>query len=283
MTPQPCPLGGNWLHVNANCDKTSSSTGSGGNSGNGGGWSHIPNFYMIYPVSDDISLGLSFSATSGTATHWNSHWIGRCESIDTEISVVEATPSISWKLRDDLSIGAGIIMQYAQCEMTRAIPLSFSAGGSSFSFPDGKLKLEGNSFAMGAILGISYRPWEHTRLGLSFRTGLSLGLELEGRLRTSGEFSSATGRPSSYKGDADSDLKLPSVTTFGIVQDLTDRLTVMADVSWTRASAFEELTVKFDKDSSLGQFLQNATGSTSSANVMKWGTHGAYAQGANTD
>lgn len=263
-------LGGNWLHVNANCEKNSTSTGRGRDSGDGGGWCHVPNFDLVYPISNDISLGLAFSATSGTATKWNPRWIGRYESIDTEIAVVEATPSIAWKLRDNLSIGAGVVLQYAQCEMSRAIPLSFSAGGSRFSFPDGKLKLKGDSFALGAILGVSYRPWEHTRLGLSYRTALTQKLALDGDFRASKEFSATTGYPRSYKGDADCDLKLPSVITFSVAQDVSDRLTFMADVSWTRASVFKELAVKFDRKSSLGQFIQNATGSTSSTNVMKW-------------
>lgn len=243
-------LGGNWLHVSATAHKNSKNTAAGDCGNDGGGWSHVPNFDLVYPVTDKIALGLAFSATSGTATKWNPKWVGRFQSIDTELSVVEATPSISYKILDNLSIGAGLIVQYADIEMTR------------YNYPIGHLKLKGDSYALGYIAGLTYQPFEKTQVGLSYRSRMTQELELEGRL-TETPFGT-------LRGDADADLDLPAVANFGITQGITDKWEVMMDLSWTKASVFDELSITFDKKSKLGQMAYQTTGSYKQTEVMKW-------------
>ena len=243
-------LGGNWLHVSATAHKNSKNTAAGDCGNDGGGWSHVPNFDLVYPVTDKIALGFAFSATSGTATKWNPKWVGRYQSIDTELAVVEATPSISYKILDNLSIGAGLIVQYATIEMTRD------------NYPIGRLKLKGDSAALGYIAGVTYQPLEKTQLGLSYRSRMTQELELDGRL---------TRTPyGSFKGEADADFDLPAVANFGITQAITDKWEVMMDISWTKASVFDELSVTFDKNSKLGQMAYQTTGSYTQKQEMKW-------------
>lgn len=221
--------------------------------GNGGGWASVPNFYMVHPITEDIALGLDFSATSGTATRWSKHSVVRYESVDCEISVVEFAPSISWKLLDNLSIGASLIVQYADVEMTRAVPTIPGV------FQDGWLKLKGDSWALGYQLGVTYQPFEKTRLGLSYRSRMTQELEQDGRM---------TKMPSmigNRRGDADADLDLPAVVNFGIWQDLNERWAVMADVSWTKASQFDALVLEVDPDSSLAELTGDRT-----VMEMKW-------------
>ena len=243
-------LGGNWLHVSAKAHRNSKNTADGDCGNDGGGWSHVPNLDIVYPVTETISLGFAFSATSGTATKWNPKWVGRYQSIDTELAVVEATPSISWQVLDNLSIGAGLIIQYATIEMTRD------------NYPVGRLKLKGDSAALGYIAGLTYKPLENTRLGLSYRSRMTQELELDGRL---------TGTPyGTLRGSADADFDLPAVASFGICQTITDKWDIMMDISWTKASVFDELSVTFDKNSKLGKIAYATTGSYTQTQTMKW-------------
>ena len=247
-------LGGNWLHVSATAHKNSKNTADGECGNDGGGWSHVPNLDIVYPVTDTIALGFAFSATSGTATKWNPRWVGRYQSIDTELAVVEATPSISWKPFDNFSIGAGMILQYATITMTRDNhPL---LGG-------GRMKLKGDSMTLGYIAGMTYKPLENTRFGLSYRSRMTQELDLDARL-------SGT-QAGSFKGDAEADFDLPAVANFGVCQSITDKWDIMMDISWTKASVFDELSVTFDRDSSLGRAISNTPGtSLTQKQEMKW-------------
>ncbi|MBR5840407.1 MAG: outer membrane protein transport protein, partial [Victivallales bacterium] len=170
--------------------------------------------------------------------------------MDTELAVVEATPSISWKVLDNLSIGAGLMIQYATIEMTRD------------NYPVGHLKLKGDSVALGYIAGLTYQPFEKTHVGLSYRSRMTQELDLDGRL---------TGTPyGTLRGSADADFDLPAVANFGISQALNDKWEVMMDISWTKAYVFDELSVTFDKNSKLGQAVYASTGSFTQKQEMKW-------------
>jgi len=110
---------------------------------------------------------------------------------------------------------------------------------------DGQMKMEGDSLAYGFTLGVLYEPVSGTRLGLGYRSRMTHDLDLNARVR--GVPAILTGMGLKSASSAEAELKLPSMINFGIQQDLGEKWTVMADVSWTEWSVMDELTVKFDR------------------------------------
>lgn len=212
------------------------STAPGEDNGSFGGWSVIPNVYWVQPVSSTVSVGLGMSATSGTSTGYNTHWRGKYIALDTEIAVVSINPTISWKALDTLSIGAGPIIEYADVCLSQSLPYGPMTGGM---FPDGQLKLKGDSVALGFAVGALYIPVDSTRIGIGYRSRISHDLDLEARARQ------VPGK-GVVKDDAQADLNLPAMINLGVQQDLTERWTVMADACWSEWSVMEELKVNFD-------------------------------------
>ncbi|MDX9982213.1 MAG: outer membrane protein transport protein, partial [Lentisphaeria bacterium] len=88
----------------------------GDNGGNAGGYSLIPNFYLIQPLGERWAFGLGITATSGTETEWGANWVGRYQAIKTAASTIDISPSLSWMATDNLSIGAALNIQYMQFE-----------------------------------------------------------------------------------------------------------------------------------------------------------------------
>ncbi|MDP3440748.1 MAG: outer membrane protein transport protein, partial [Azonexus sp.] len=85
--------------------KNSSSSGDplagGGNGGDAGSWAVVPNLYASWQLSPKLFLGLGISAPFGLATEYeNSNWIGRVQSIKSEIKTVNYNPSIAYRLND---------------------------------------------------------------------------------------------------------------------------------------------------------------------------------------
>ncbi|MBR4124769.1 MAG: outer membrane protein transport protein, partial [Victivallales bacterium] len=97
------------------------STLEGKKSGDIIGTCFIPNLDVVLPVGDGLTLNLAMTATSGTATNYNSYWLGRYFSTETSISVLEIAPSVSYQITDEWAIGIGFLAQYCDVLMKQKI------------------------------------------------------------------------------------------------------------------------------------------------------------------
>lgn len=256
-------IGNHIMHVNATYTEKESGLKLGHDEGgDAGGWVFIPNMYYVQPISSTVSFGIGVSATSGTRTAYNPHWLGRYTATETEISVMDINPVLSWKVTDNLSIGIGLAIEYADATMAQQVDLSGVGLG------DGQMKMTGDSYAFGFTAGILYEPIEGTKLGLGYRSRMTHDLDLKARVRGADPLK-AFGM--NTRSDADAELNLPSIINFGIEQKINDKLDVMMDVSWSEWSVMEELTVDFDKP-----ILNNNGDSVE----MKWRDNWRFALGA---
>lgn len=199
----------------------------------------VPNVYYIHPVADGITLNLGISATSGTATDYDSNWKGRYFATETNVAVIELSPSISWKINPQLSIGASFNAQF--CNAILARHLDFSAAGAN----DGKVKLEGDSWAFGFSAGIMYQPFDSTRVGLGYRSRMTHDVSMKATIHGNSAVMEAAGLLP--HDTAICTINLPSTINFGVQQDITDNLTIMADIAWSQWSILEDLDAKFQK------------------------------------
>jgi long-chain fatty acid transport protein len=241
------------------------STLTGKKSGDIIGTSFIPNLDFVIPVGDGLTLNMAMTATSGTATHYNSYWLGRYFSTETSISVLELAPSVSYAITDEWAIGVGFLAQYCDVLMkqkintTDALPPGYGR--------DTRLKMEGDGWAFGFTVGIMYKPTEKTTLGLGYRSAMKHTVKANARFRNIPDaivaldpLISATG----YNDHARISMDQPQSITFGIQQKITDKLTLMADIAWTDWSTLKDMPVKFDKATTV------TGGTRHNPNHMKW-------------
>lgn len=257
-------IGTSNMHVNAKQKLQHDNTADGNHGGNAGGWERIPHLYYIHPYSDTIALGIGLSGTSGTATTWNKYWAGRYSALQTELAIVDFTPSLAFKVTDQLSLGLGLCVEYARITMSRAVANPY--GGK-----DGQIKFKGTATTLGFTAGALYRPFKDTRIGLGYRSRMTHELELDARIRGIGDHK--------ITGDADCDLKLPGILSVGIQQDLNDDWTIMADIAWTHGKVMDDMTVEFHHDA-LGETVHTMTGAYSDSQDMSWEDSFRYALGA---
>ena len=252
-------LGTHILTGNCRFHDTGHSTMDGGKSGDIIGTSFIPNLAYVHPLGDGLTLNLTMSATSGTETNYPWDWMGRYFAVNTSIAVIEFQPSIAYRITDDLSIGIGLMGQYADMEMEQA--LDVPAAGLPRN--DTRMKLEGDTFTCGFTAGVTWKALERTTLGLSYRSKMSHDFDLDASYKR--------GYASVYSGvlggDADLSLDMPQSVNFGIVQELTPSWKIMADVAWTDWSVMDEMKVKFKKNG------------VESTEVMKWHDSWRFALG----
>lgn len=193
----------------------------GGNGGDAGSLALVPNAYFAYRLTPDVHLGMGLTAPFGLSTKYDPDWIGRTHAIDATIETVNLNPSMAWRVSETLSVGAGLNLQTIEVELT-------SSGGAL-----GTIKVKGDDHAWGYNLGALWQPAPSTRVGLAYRS--EVDYTLEGQVSFSGN--------ALANGDVVADATMPASASLSLFHRLSESIDLLADVTWTGWSAFEELRV----------------------------------------
>jgi long-chain fatty acid transport protein len=202
--------------------------------------SPVPNGFYTHQVNDQFWFGLGVTAPFGLANEYNDNWFGRYDSIETELLTLDIQPTVAFKINDKLSVGGGVNIQYADAKLTNA---AYFGGGL-----EGVSELEGDDWSYGYTLGLQYKPFESTTLGLSYRSAVSH--TLEGSV-------SAEGTAADFDVGGQADLNLPDVATIGIAHNVTDKLTLMGQATWFGWNNFEDIDAEVDSGSDPAAVVQN--------------------------
>ncbi len=219
----------------------------GGDGGDAGGLALVPNAYFAYRLTPDIHVGIGMNAPFGLKTEYDSTWAGRTQAIKSELKVINLNPSIAWKASESLSLGAGLSLQYAKATLTN---LAGAAGLAT---------IEGDDYSWGFNLGALWQLSDATRIGLAYRS------EVDQKLEGTAQFSVV----SALNGPVTADLTLPDSASLSLLHKLSPRLELLADMTWTGWSDFDELRIKRTTGATLGLTSEN------------WSDNYRYSVGAN--
>ena len=213
---------------------------SGSNGGNPGSATPIPDFYVSYHLPDSqFTFGLGLSAPFGFASKFTQDSFARYDSIDSFVETVDIAPTIAWKANDWLSVGVGLDEQYAYVKLRQALPNPLTIGGPAPS-TDGRLTLTGHTWSTGFNFGILLKPMAGTKIGFSYRYGISHNVD-----HGSITFSGLSGPLAPRNGNvgASAVLDLPDIVSFGISQRITSQLTLLAEGDFYSWSNFKQILV----------------------------------------
>jgi long-chain fatty acid transport protein len=146
-------------------------------------------------------------------------------------------PSIGYKLTEQLSVGLGISLQYIDVQLTQMADLGALGMPPASQMADGKIRLEADDWSWGYNLGLTYQLHEATRIGIAYRSKISHSLEGDEKLWTSNGIELAD---QNIKADID----LPENLSVAVHHQLNNQWAISADITWTRWSRFETLSVE---------------------------------------
>ena len=212
----------------------------GSEGGDAGDLAYVPNFYFMTPLAENIKLGLGVNAPFGLKTEYDKDWIGRFQGIKSELKTVNINPSLAFKINDQLSLGFGLSAMWAQAELTSAVNL----GGSERSS-----KVKGDDWGFGFNLGAIYQATNDTRIGVAYRS------KVEQHLKGDVRFSTSNGP--TPNGDVSADITLPESLSVSAFSQLNDKWDLMGDVTWTRWSHFNDLSIYRSNGALLKQSIEN--------------------------
>lgn len=194
----------------------------------GGTAAFVPAAYGVWDYQEDLKFGISVNVPFGLSTEYDKNWIGGQYSRKSAIESIAVTPSVAYKVNDQLSIGGGITVQRVAGELTR----------TATTLIGGDVKLTANDVGFGYTLGSMYEYSDAGRVGISYRSRIKH--RLDGDVKITGSAGGAI--DTAY--DAYADITLPDVLSVGWYHRVDDKWAVMSDVAWTNWSVWKQLDVQ---------------------------------------
>ncbi|PZU52303.1 MAG: long-chain fatty acid transport protein [Thauera sp.] len=227
--------------------------GVGTNGSDAGDWAAVPAGYVTWQLTDTITFGLGLGAPFGLKTEYTPEWVGRFHALKSEIKTINVNPSLAFKVTDKLSVGVGVNFQRIEADLTSLVNYSAVIAQATFNgtiIPGvaGRARIEGDDTAWGWNIGLLYQISPDTRLGFAYRS--KVDYKLKGTASFAGANSGdvvgnavIAGFNGQRSGNVTADVELPDVATFSVHQRISDRWTMLGDISWTGWSSLQELRV----------------------------------------
>lgn len=226
----------------------------------------VPSVFATAPLSDRLSVGLGLFAPFGQANKYAGDWVGRYQVQSISLKTVDIDPTLAYRVSDNFSLGAGIDIQYAHLKRKNAIdfgafcfavigPANCSGLGLLPQSQDGRLSADAEDWGVGFNLSALYHVGDMTHVGFNYRSAVRHSLSGDadfavpaaaGLLAAGGLFQDTS---------LQSTVTFPELIALGLSQKIDDRLTLLADVDWTRWSHIKQLTFTFGNPKQPSQSL----------------------------
>ncbi|KTF37298.1 outer membrane protein transport protein, partial [Xanthomonas translucens] len=245
---------------------------SGGKGGDAGTIAPVPAVYFHLPFGENnnMHLGTSLTVPYGFKTEYDRDWVGRYNGVKTELQAIDFNVAFSYDVNPYVSFGASVFAERLDIDLSNAIDLGSVLAarrvpGFAPGSADGYSRIKGNSTDVGYTLGGLFSIDENTHIGFSYRSKVEHKIT-DGTADFTTPANAATvlavAAPGTFvdtKGRAT--VTLPATATASFTHTINEQWTVMADVSRTAWSKFDQVTVDFanNQPNSVLNFAYNDT------------------------
>ncbi|MBY7729684.1 TonB-dependent receptor [Vibrio splendidus] len=190
-------------------------------SGDGKGHSVLPSFgaFHAHQVTDKLHLGIALGAVGGSSLDYGSDWAGAALLEDITLTAMQVNPSLSYKLNDQWSVGAGVQLSWAAFQQTTSMLTA----------------KQDTDWAYGYNLGVMYTPTDKLKLGASYRSKL----EHEFNNDVNGVINQGV------LNSLSTDIALPEIIDLSASYALNSQLDLLASVQFHRWSEWDTTVLDF--------------------------------------
>ena len=198
----------------------------------------VPAMYYIQPINDQWAAGLAIYSNYGVGTEYPDDFAANPAAGTTHIMSVNFNPNVSYRINEQLSLGAGVSFVYATAELKR------NSGPTALNIAD----MEGDGYGFGWNVGALYEINKNNRLGISYKSKVKT--ELKGDYK--GVSTSAASRGDMSAGlmspytdqktvDGNLDINLPSILEVSGYHKLSEKFAVSYSWQYTTWSDFGDI------------------------------------------
>ncbi|GAA3963209.1 OmpP1/FadL family transporter [Allohahella marinimesophila] len=202
------------------------------NDDNAGPNAFVPGFYSSYQLDEKLFVGFAVFSNFGLKTDYDSRFGGLDVADEASVETVNITPSIAYKLTDQVSLGFGIDYVLADAQLNTSVPAFVPGVPGTPKILD----LEGDGDAFGYHLSALFELTQATRIGMQYRS--SLDIDIEGDAES--EF------PAPFSSDGSLELNLPDIAEIAAYHEINSDWAVHGSVNYTNWERFDSLIADID-------------------------------------
>ena len=199
-------------------------------------------FYLYgnYQVSDRFSVGLAIYTPYGSAVEWDQDWAGSHLVNNIDLKAIFVQPTVSYKVTDNVSVGAGLI--YVNGGVTFNRNLSRSLVDENGNRSDVTIDAQG-VHAWGYNVGVTAKLDDQVTFGANYRS--KIDMKVEGGDATFHDLPSFLSE--TYpNGSFNASMPLPAELTVGFSYQINNKWLAAVDYNYTFWKAYDNLVIEFD-------------------------------------
>jgi long-chain fatty acid transport protein len=124
-------------------------------------------FYAAYKPTANLSVGLAVNTPYGNGLAWDDDWKGRYLIQNLSFKAFTFQPTVSYKFKDIVGIGIGLVYAYGTVDMNKALPLDGSTS-------EGTLNINGSTGSFGFNAGVMVKPAKGLSIGVDYRSKIEM-------------------------------------------------------------------------------------------------------------
>ncbi|MCW5559041.1 MAG: outer membrane protein transport protein [Verrucomicrobiae bacterium] len=189
----------------------------------------VPQLFYTYGDGNlPLALGLGVYSPYGLSSKWPQDTGFRTVATEGRLTYVTVNPVVAWRINPQLSIAAGLTVNYADANLQQGFASPLPGAGDTF-------KLQGNAVVFGFNAGVLWKPLEQLQFGVNYRSATSA--DLSGTT----DFTSPVFN-STQRGEADFDF--PQNVVFGVSWRPTPKWNLEFNLDWTDWNRLNTIAIR---------------------------------------
>jgi long-chain fatty acid transport protein len=213
-------------------DPTYSPLGGGATYHNSEKLAEVPQlFYTFTPEKLPLSFGLGIYAPFGGKIGWPENTGFRAVATSGSLKYMTINPVVALKVSPSLSVGGGVMVNYAKIAMAQGLRFSPTPFANYFNF-------NGDGWSVGYNAGILWQPHPKISFGATFRSSASLNFRgnTDFQLQPQPYFTPA-------QQNAEANFTFPMTTVLGVSYRPTPKWNLEFDANWTDWDSFNTVNI----------------------------------------
>jgi long-chain fatty acid transport protein len=210
--------------------------------------------YAVLPLSNSVKLSAGFWTPNGLGVPWENPntFAGRFINQRDDIRQVAVSAQLAVKLSDSVAIGAGPEARITDVRLSENISAVNPFTQRVVDIAHVSIVSAGEPVKVGFAAGLLVKPCDRVRFGISYHSHVDVDLDGPasfGQIPSGNpQFDAAVAQslPFGKGAQARTTLQFPSVTMFGIAYEVTPRLTLEADGTYTTWKVFDQTVLQID-------------------------------------
>jgi len=199
----------------------------------------IPQVFFTYtptPTNLPVSFGLGIYSPYGGSMSWPQDTGFRTVALNGSLKYITINPVVAVKLLPSLSIGGGVMVNYANMDMEQGLQPSYPQPNSTF-WPTNFYRFSGSGWSVGYNLGVRWQPIDQVSIGTTVRSPATV------TLKGNTDFEQYTAGIPKSSLPAHMDFNFPLTVVCGLSYRPTPKWNLEFDADYTDWSSFGKTTI----------------------------------------